>query len=186
MKKRYVSFNICVLAAVLFVFTCFFCGTTDYSCKVRSVFAESEDSSGVTETSPDLNLAAEKSRAIRELENYRDKSAYRKAEQEEYEKIVVKGKLAINAAKDAEELNQALTNAKDEIGKLKTDAEYEKEISFDKSRVLKSLEYMLLGMLLIFAVIGFIAVGIFVMNKLTSRRKKGTGADGTENGGLKG
>lgn len=68
-------------------------------------------------------LAKAKERSKGELESYRNASDYREAQQKELSDAVVVGKTAIDAAEDEEGVSRALSDAKAEIDKIKTDAQ---------------------------------------------------------------
>lgn len=53
------------------------------------------------------------------------------------------------------------------------------EVNFSVDAFLKSLEFMGIGLVCIFAVVGVIALGVALLNKFT-QKKKPTAADDTE------
>ena len=69
-------------------------------------------------------LTFEKLKAKDELENYKDPSEYRTAEQSQLATIVSEGKAAIETATDVDGVKAALANAKSQADALKTDTQY--------------------------------------------------------------
>ena len=68
-------------------------------------------------------LDAAKAAAKTELENYKDPADYRPAQQDELTAAISDGNAAIDAAADIDAVNAALTAAKADIDKIKTDAQ---------------------------------------------------------------
>lgn len=73
------------------------------------------------------NLVSVKTKARKELDNYKDPKNYRKTQKKELENAIANGKKAINNAKTKEAIAQALKAAKAKIDKIKTDAQLKKE-----------------------------------------------------------
>lgn len=73
------------------------------------------------------NLVPFKTKARKELDNYKNPKNYREAQKKELEKAIADGKKAINNAKTKEEIEKALKDAKAKIDKIKTNAQLKKE-----------------------------------------------------------
>ena len=72
-------------------------------------------------------LQGVKEAAIKELESYKQASAYRVAQQEELKKAIENGKKSIQGAMDKKDVESALASAKKNIDTIKTDAQLKEE-----------------------------------------------------------
>lgn len=80
-----------------------------------------------TAENQDFDLATYKGALKAELENYVDSSLYKEAEQTELSTLIAEGKAAIDSAADREDVDQALSAAKEKIDTLKTETQYLEE-----------------------------------------------------------
>ncbi|MGI6257768.1 MAG: DUF4430 domain-containing protein [Anaerovoracaceae bacterium] len=95
------------------------------------------DHKKVRESIDALGLLEIKDKAVRDMEGYKDPKDYREAEQQKLAQLVGQGKEEIGSAKDQAAVDKAVSDAKAEMDKLKTDVQYalEEKEEADKKAV---------------------------------------------------